>query len=213
MINAKNHQLVIPGQLIGEEIKTCDNCYKEQNKWYSSVLGIVSIDKDNNVNIKSVRGFYVPKEGDYVIGEIKSILPSFWIVSLGAYSAKLTQQNYPFKREAIKEGTFVRGKIINADLEDAEISLRCNECGLLLGGTIIYFDPSKMSKVIGNKGETIEKIKNLSKCEITYGYNGILWIRGPIEGIAKTIRILNTIELYCYSPKLQEVLEKELYVH
>jgi exosome complex RNA-binding protein Rrp4 len=210
----KPFELVVPGQLLGEDIKGGENCYKEGNRWFSSVLGFVINNKETEtIDIKPVRGVYIPKEGDYVIAEVKATQPNFWIVSLGAYAAKLSQLNFPFKKEAVKEGVFIRGKIINADLSNVEITAKCNECGVLSGGVTVWFDPSKMAKVIGTKGETMEKIKEVSKCEIAYGYNGIIWIRGHTEGIAKVIKILELIELYYYSPKLYELLEKELYVH
>jgi exosome complex component RRP4 len=50
--------------------------------------------------------------------------------------------------------------------------------GKLGRGIIMQINPNKVPRIIGKEGSMISLIKDETKCRITVGQNGIIWIGG-----------------------------------
>jgi len=83
--------IVIPGEALAEGMDYLpgDNTYREGEKIYSKVLGLVGL-SGRVIKITPLSGPYVPKYGDKIIGKVIDIAMTGWRVSTGtAYSAML----------------------------------------------------------------------------------------------------------------------------
>jgi len=72
MFNVKEREFVVPGQLLGDDIKEGSGCFCEDGKVYSSLYGLTKID-GKKITVIPLSGQYVPQRGDVVIGVIKDI--------------------------------------------------------------------------------------------------------------------------------------------
>jgi len=63
------------------------------------------------------------------------------------------------------------------------IDLTMKEPGLrkITGGRIIKINSQKVPRVIGKEGSMVSLIKNKTRCEISIGQNGLVWVKGTPE--------------------------------
>src|SRR3989338_8111308 len=90
-ITVQEKDIVIPGQLLAEgmDFLPGENTYREQEKIYSKVLGLVSL-QGHVLKITALAGPYSVKVGDKIIGKVFDIAMSGWRLETGtAYSALL----------------------------------------------------------------------------------------------------------------------------
>ena len=135
------------------------------------------------IQVKSLKGKYVPRPGDLVIGKIAEVGLTSWIVDIGSpYSAILSANNATEKRfDPVKDdarsifrlGDIILTKIVSFD-RTRDPSLITNERGLgkLRGGRLIEIEATHIPRVIGKKGTMINMIKRLTRTQIITGQNG-----------------------------------------
>lgn len=193
--------VVVPGDRIG---KNDNYSYKIEDEEHASILAF-----ETPEGLKPINGPYMPKEGDLVIAKVVAAQPLFWIASFNGYDAKLSSSNV-IKGVTIDEGTYIRAKIISTK-GGIELSMKFKETGILNGGTLVYVG-NKINKFIERNEEVLNKIREVSGCEITYGMNGYIWIRGKEEGVREALKWIADIDNYYYSSKLKEVINKLRYV-
>ncbi len=125
---------------------------------------------------------YIPKPGDIVVGRViaekKNVAYIIDIFSYYALSAMIKTINIE-----LKIGDFVLGTISqNDNLEDIRV----------IKNALIYRVPtSKLSRIVGTKGQMIKLIGQLSKSKLGVGRNGVVWIEGG--EISKAINIIDDI--------------------
>ena len=118
-------QLVTPGEVLAEgEYLPGENTYMEQNKIYSSRIGLVDTD-NKKVNVVALRAFYVPKMGDIIIGTVVEVGFNGWTVDIKApYTALLRASDVlsrPFKPQndelsaVLNAGDLIVAKIASYD--------------------------------------------------------------------------------------------------
>ncbi|MCZ7362023.1 MAG: S1 RNA-binding domain-containing protein, partial [Candidatus Methanoperedens sp.] len=92
-------KLVIPGDFLSDEEKLADEgTYVENGKVFSSVLGIASI-KDR-IRVVPFAGKYIPRSGDLIVGVVKEISFSNWIVDIRSpYDGLLHISEFPRRIE------------------------------------------------------------------------------------------------------------------
>ncbi|MFH1376730.1 MAG: exosome complex RNA-binding protein Rrp4 [Candidatus Woesearchaeota archaeon] len=186
----KERELVVPGQEIAEGIDYLpgDGSYREENKLISLRLGLFNLD-GRLTKIIPLRGKYIPKSNDMVIGRIKDVGISNWRINIGwAFDATL------FLKEGSKDyipngadlgkyydiGEVIVAKITNVFSSKAiDLSMKAPGCRKLTGGRVIEVEPSKVPRIIGKQGSMISMIKDATECYITVGQNGLVWISGP----------------------------------
>lgn len=126
---------------------------------------------------------YIPKAGDIVIGKViaekKNVAYIIDIFSYYALSAMVRSTN-----TELKVGDFVLGTISqNAEnMEDIRV----------IKNIVLYrVPPSKLSRIVGTKGQMIKLIAELSGSKLGVGRNGVVWIEGG--NLSKAISIVNDI--------------------
>jgi exosome complex component RRP4 len=82
----------------------------------------------------------------------------------------------------------------------------------LKGGRIINVSSNKVPRIVGKQGSMVSMIKDATKCNITVGQNGLIWINGPPEGELLAVKSIRKIEeeshLSGLTDKIKEFLEK-----
>lgn len=194
----KNRDLVVPGTLLAQgPFKNGRGTFKEGNRVYSTVVGLVEV-RNDFIRVIPLEGPYIPEVGDNVIGKIIDVRFSNWTVDIGApYQAGLRVQDaVEEKIDLVKTDLrkiFDIGDIIYARVkafnEVNQIDLTTRGMpfngGPLRGGQIVEITPSKVPRLIGKGGSMINMIKRLTNTRIIVGQNGWVWVHGKKEELEK----------------------------
>lgn len=186
MLYAKNRELAVPGMLLAEGDYIDENgTHKEHGKVYASVVGIVYIDR-RKVRVVALKGKYIPKQGDSVIGIISDERFNGWKVDINSpYEADLNQKDiYLSRYQSLKVGDLVYARIVRIT-EIFETSLYAKRpYGRLDNGILIEIQSARVPRLIGRKGSMIKMINEKTGSIITVGQNGLVWIRGGDKELA-----------------------------
>ncbi|KYK33652.1 MAG: KH domain-containing protein [Theionarchaea archaeon] len=186
MLYAKNRELAVPGMLLAEgDYIDEDGTHKEHGKVYASVVGIVYIDR-RKVRVVALKGKYIPKQGDSVIGIISDERFNGWKVDINSpYEADLNQKDiYLSRYQSLKVGDLVYARIVRIT-EIFETSLYAKRpYGRLDNGILIEIQSARVPRLIGRKGSMIKMINEKTGSIITVGQNGLVWIRGGDKELA-----------------------------
>lgn len=215
----KTREILLPGEAVDERKgrKLGTGVYLEGDKVFSKVLGISRID-DNEISVIALSGVYIPKVGDRIIGTIKEVGISGWIVDINSpYEAFLPLS------EAVEEFVDTRADIsryFNVDdvifckisrvtkNKTVQVSMDDMSARKLYDGVIIKVTPTKIPRIIGKEGSMVNLIKTKTNCTITTGQNGLVWIKG--ENKTKAIETVLKIEEESHTVGLTEKIEKML---
>jgi len=192
----QNRKMVTPGEVIAEgEYTIGQNTYRDEKKIFSKVIGLVTV-KENHISVVSLKGKYLPRVGDLVIGKVIDASLSTWIVDiLSPYpgvlrpSSSLDRRFDPVKdqtRKIFDVGDIIVAKVFSFDrTRDPVLTLRDNSrsqstpyLGKLNGGRIVDVSPSKIPRLIGRRGSMISTIKQYTNCRMIVGQNGRVWFKG-----------------------------------
>ena len=197
-IFVQNRELVVPGTLLAQgPFKNGRGTFKEGNRIYSTVVGLVDI-RNDFIRVIPLEGPYIPEVGDNVIGKIIDVKFSSWTVDIGApYQATLRVQDaVEEKIDLLKTDLrkiFDIGDIIYAKVkafnEVNQIDLTTKGMpfngGPLKGGQIVKITPSKVPRLIGKGGSMINLIKKMTQTRIIVGQNGWVWVSGRKEELER----------------------------
>jgi exosome complex component RRP4 len=199
-------QIVTPGDLLAEgEYLAGENTYVENKVIYSSRLGLVEYD-NKKVNVVALKGFYIPRIGDLVIGTVTEVGFNGWTIDINApYKAFLRPSDVlsrPFKpqkdelSQVLNVGDLIVAKIISYDRShDPQLTVAEPGLGKITRGQILKITPTKIPRVIGKKGSMITMIKEETGCQIILGLNGIVLITGKtLEGEQAALVAIRRIE-------------------
>ncbi len=201
----ERRQLVTPGDLLAEgDYIAGENTYKEGNRIYSQKLGLVDFD-DKKVFVVPLRGRYIPKVGDIVVGQVTDVSLNGWSVDINSpYKAVLsvpdvTGKSFSPKLDSLTKilgvGEVVVGKITAFDrTRDPTLTIKGAGLGKVGDGLIVNLTPTKVPRLIGRKGSMINILKRETGCEIIVGQNGRILIRGrdskKVELVVEAIRMI-----------------------
>ena len=218
----QTREIVVPGDVLDSSgMKPGDNAYVLDGKVRASVMGVRNV-YQNTVGVIPLRGCYMPKSGDTVLGVIVDIGPSNWLVNIGApYPAPLHVNEVPWKVEFgdtssyLTIGNVVLLKVLSVD-ESKKIQVTMKDSGLrrIEGGRLVKISHTKVSRVIGKSGSMISMLKNMTDCRITVGQNGVIWVDGDGENADTAVEAIKMIEEKAQSrnltDKVREFIEKRL---
>ena len=202
----ERRQLVAPGDLLAEgEYLAGDNAYKDDGRIYAQRLGLADV-RGKRVSVVALKGPYMPRVGDLVIGRIVDTTLGGWIVDINSpYTANLSVSDVmgkPFSPEMVSLtkilaiGDIIIAKISAFDrTRDPALTIKERGLGKVEGGVVIDLTPTKVPRLIGKKGSMINMIKQLTGCEVIAGQNGKVLIKG---------RNLKMVELAIHSVRMVE---------
>lgn len=218
-------RLVIPGEEVAEgSIILGHGVYRDGEKIYSSILGLLDLN-ENRVRVIPMTGKYLPKVGDYVIGEIiGNPMPTAWKANIHSpYDALLNASDYYSEIEPFSillSKIMPPGKMIYALIREITptkriyITLRAIGTHPLTGGRIINISPAKVPRVIGKKRSMINMIRKLTGCRVLVGQNGLVWIKGELKAENLVEKVIMTIESEAHTSgltdRIEEMIEREI---
>lgn len=216
-----SRKVVIPGDFLGKG-RAGRGAYSEGNKVYAKRVGLLD-SKGELLYVIPLSGIYDPKKGDNVIGKIREIGLSKWIVDINSpYQGILPLS------EAVDEFVdltktdlakfFNFNDIIFAEIlmvsrnKVVQLSMKSKRCRKLRGGRIIEVTPAKVPRIIGKNGSMVETIKKYTNTQIVVGQNGLVWIKGEYEDLAA--EAIYEIELRSHikglTDKIKQMLEERV---
>lgn len=210
-------KLVIPGEFLSDDPSLADEgTYVEDNKVFSTVFGIASF--KNHVRVVPLSGKYIPKPGDLIIGVIKEVTYSNWIVDIRSpYDGLLHISEFPRRIENdemskyLKIGDSIMTLVSDVDANmKVELTLNDQRLRPIKEGRIIEVTPSKVPRFIGRSGSMIAMLKNETKCSIFIGQNGRIWITGRDNDMQLAINSLHKIERETHISGLTDRITKFL---
>lgn len=207
----KDRQFILPGQLLGEDVICSANCFREGNKFYSSIHGLVRVD-GKKVNIIPSSGCYVPKPNDVVIGVITIVLTGRWGVDIGTPN-QCTMFGEAVTRNPLDEDLsryYDAGEILSAKIYSVN---EVHECLIdrpfkLEGGLVININPKRIPRVIGRKRSMLNMVKEKTGTKIVVGQNGLVWIKG--DDALYVSSIIKKIEAEAQMPGLTSKISRLL---
>ena len=212
----QTREIVVPGDVLDETgMRPGENAYVLDGKVLASITGVRNVFQ-NTVGVIPLKGCYMPKAGDTVIGVINDIGPSNWMVDINApYPAPLHVSEVPWKVEFgdtskyLGIGNVVILKILSVD-ESRKIQVTMKDSGLrrITGGRVVTIPCSKVSRVIGKSGTMISMLKNMTDCRITVGQNGRIWIDGDDENCDVAAEAIAIIENKAQSGNLTDAVKE-----
>mgnify|MGYP000486368888 CR=1 FL=1 len=204
-LHVERRQLVVPGELLAEgEYLAGDNTYMVEGCIYSQRLGLAEV-KGKKVSVVALKGPYIPKVGDLVVGQVTGVTLGGWMVDINSpYTAILTVADVtgkPFSPETgslskiLSVGDIVVAKVTAFDrTRDPAITVRERGLGKVEGGVIVDLTPTKIPRLIGKRGSMISMVKQLTGCDIVVGQNGKVLIRGRnpkmVELVVEAVRMV-----------------------
>lgn len=219
MINVKDKELVVPGQILAEEgYYSGRGTFKDGNTVCSSLMGLVSL-RNKKISVIPLKSKYVPKKGDVVIGEIDDVRFSMWGVDINSPYSGILPASEVFGREKkelkkvfdIGDVLFLR--VVDVDeVKKVKLGLKGRGMGKFRGGILVDITPTKVPRLIGKKGSMINMIKDKTKCKIVVGQNGLVWVKGEKEMEQITKNIINLIEAEAHTAGLTNRIRDKLYL-
>ncbi|MGA2677140.1 MAG: exosome complex RNA-binding protein Rrp4 [Methanobacterium sp.] len=211
MIFVEDKEIVIPGDILADEdYHAGRGTFKENNKITSSLVGLVAV-RDKNISVIPLQSKYIPKRGDVVIGEITDIRFSMWNLDINSpYSGFLPASDVFGKEKrdlskAFNVGDVLFLRVVDVDeVKKVKLGLKGRGLGKFRGGILINITPTKVPRLIGKKGSMINMIKDETKCEVTVGQNGVVWVKGKPDMERVAEQVINMIEEQAHTSGLTD---------
>ncbi len=189
-IHAERKQLVAPGELLAEgPYFAGENTYREGSKIFSSRIGFADV-IGNKLIVVPIKGAYIPRIDDIVIGRVTDIGMSGWQVDICApYPALLPVSETPMHRgrEGGRRdlghihgvGDLVIAQVIAFDrTRDPLLTTKGRDLGKITSGRVARISPAKIPRIIGKKGSMITMLKKETETDIIPGQNGVILAMG-----------------------------------
>jgi exosome complex component RRP4 len=216
-MDKEGRQIVVPGETIvkGNEFLPGDNVYRDGEEVVAKRFGIVEV-SEKHVRVIPVSGAYYPRRGNTIIGTVVDVTFNGWLIDFGgvqnAFLPVAEVPRYINKnelREYLDFGESVIVKVWDVKSRGVDVSMKMRGYGKLEGGLIISVNPNKVPRIIGKEGSMVRLIKSATRCEITVGQNGKVWISGnSVEEELATKKMIEFIVENATVNGLTEKVEK-----
>ena len=221
MVNDK--EISVPGETlaVGMDVLPGSGTYREGEKVIANRLGLVMIE-GRTIKLIPLAGKYIPKTGDTVICKVIDVGFNGWRLDTNsAYSAMLSMKDAT--SEFIQRGAnltqyydlgdYIVCKIVNVTSQKLiDVTMKGPGLRKLKGGRIIEVDSNKVPRIIGKQGSMVMMIKDATRCNISVGQNGLIWIDGDPINELLAIQTIRKIEKESHmsglTDKIKEFLEK-----
>lgn len=222
-IIVQDKSISVPGETlaVGMDMLPGSGTYREGEAIKAGRLGLAMID-GRTIKLIPLSGRYIPKTGDTIICKVIDVSFSGWRLDTNsAYSAMMSMKDATSEfiarganlTQYYDLGDYVVCKIINVTSQKLiDVTMKGPGLRKLRGGRIIEVDPNKVPRIIGKQGSMVVMIKDATKCNISVGQNGLIWIDGEPMNELLAIQTIRKIEreshLSGLTDKIKEFLEK-----
>ena len=224
-ILVKDKYIAVPGETlaIGLDILPGNGTYRDSEKIIANRLGLVAID-ERAIKLIPLSGRYIPKTGDTIICKVIDVSFNGWRLDTNsAYSAMLSLKeatsDFIARGANLTQyydlGDYIVCGIINVTSQKlVDVTTKGPGLRKLKGGRIIEVDSNKVPRIVGKQGSMVIMIKEATKCNITVGQNGLIWIDGEPINELLAIQAIRKIEkeshLSGLTDKIKEFLDKQV---
>ena len=224
-IVVKDKDIAVPGETlaIGLDILPGNGTYRDSEKIIANRLGLVAID-ERAIKLIPLSGRYIPKTGDTIICKVIDVSFNGWRLDTNsAYSAMLSLKeatsDFIARGANLTQyydlGDYIVCGIINVTSQKlVDVTTKGPGLRKLKGGRIIEVDSNKVPRIVGKQGSMVIMIKEATKCNITVGQNGLIWIDGEPINELLAIQAIRKIEkeshLSGLTDKIKEFLDKQV---
>jgi exosome complex component RRP4 len=202
--------VVLPGEEISlNGASAGPGTYTEGGRVFASLVGL-KIVHGGVVSVVPLSGVYSAHQGDTVIGNCIDTGPSNWTLDIKtSQPCSLHVNDVPWKVDFgdtsryVAVGESVLCRVLKVDeLKRVFITLSGPGLRKLEGGQVIEVPHSKVSRIAGRKGETLEKLKKWTNCRIVPAANGRVWVDGDPADIKIAVEAIRLIEREADAPDL-----------
>jgi exosome complex component RRP4 len=181
-----DRKIVIPGETIakGDDFLPGEGTEKRDKEIIALRYGLAE-EANKLVKVIPLSGIYIPRRGNVVIGKVENITFNGWVIDIAAgESAFLSLMEVPrfVNKDGLDEvmdiGDMAVAKIWAINKRGIDLSIKSRGLGKIDDGIILNINPNKVPRIIGKEGSMIKIIKDETKCNITVGQNGLIWIKG-----------------------------------
>ncbi len=181
-----DREIVIPGEVVakGGDYLPGEGTMKKGDEIVAIKFGL-SEEQNNLIKVIPLSGVYQPRRGNIVIGKVENMTFNGWLIDIGTsgngflpVSEVPRYVNKNDLAEVLDFGDMVVAQISEVNKRGTDLTIRSRGFGRLDKGIIIEINPNKVPRVIGKEGSMISLIKDETKCRITVGQNGLIWIDG-----------------------------------
>lgn len=196
-----DRKVVVPGDLLSEDAKRSgEGTFVKDGNVYSLLYGLANY--RDKINVIPLAGKYTPTAGDNVIGVVKDITFSNWIVDINSpYDGLLHISEFPRRIESDEMSKYLRiGSSIMARVKDVdptmkvELTLNDRKLGPIRTGQVVEISHTRVPRLIGKGGSMISMLKKEVKCSIFVGQNGRIWINGSADDTDLALKTIALIE-------------------
>ena len=179
-------KVVIPGEILakGNDYLPGDGTEKRGEEIVALRYGLAE-ESNRLVKVIPLSGVYSPRRGNVVIGKVELITFNGWVIDIDvAENAFLSLTEVPkfVNKDGLDEvmdiGDMAVVKISAINKRGIDVTIKSRGLGKIDEGLIICVNPNKVPRIIGKEGSMINLIKDETKCNITVGQNGLIWIKG-----------------------------------
>jgi len=196
-----DRKVVVPGDLLSEDAKRSgEGTYVKNGSVYSLLYGLANF--RDKINVIPLAGKYIPGPGDNVIGVVKDITFSNWIVDINSpYDGLLHISEFPNRIESdemskhLRIGSSIMTRVADVDpTMKVELTLNDKKLGQIKAGQVIEISHTRVPRLIGKGGSMISMLKKEVNCNIFVGQNGRIWIHGGAEDMDLALKTITLIE-------------------
>ncbi|RLE70795.1 MAG: RNA-binding protein [Thermoprotei archaeon] len=209
-------QVVVPGELVAEgKCEILGPHFSHNRRHYAKVLSVAVVEKAKRLRLIPLKKSYVPVEGDVVIGKVVDIGPTAWVVDINSPYTALLQVSEVFPRPTMLQrdlsrilnvGDLIIAKILSFDFtHDPLLTIKESKLGKVGKGLLVEVPPSRVSRIIGRRGQVVNTIKETLKVEVVVGRNGrVLVVGRESENEAIAVYVIKRLceEAYLKNPVL-----------
>ncbi|MCS7104524.1 MAG: exosome complex RNA-binding protein Rrp4 [Thermofilaceae archaeon] len=216
-IHVSGGQVIVPGEFVAEgSCEVMGPHIISGKRYYAKVLSVAVIEKPKRVRLIPLKRRYIPTEGDLVVGKIIDVGPTYWLVDINSPYTAFLQVSEVFPRPAPKErdlseifqvGDLVAAKVLSFDFShDPLLTVKESKLGKIEKGLLVEVASSRVSRVIGKKGQVIDYLRSILNVELIVGRNGRVVVMGSEperEALAAYV-----VQRLCAEPYVADPLEE-----
>ncbi|MGA2971635.1 MAG: exosome complex RNA-binding protein Rrp4 [Candidatus Bathyarchaeia archaeon] len=189
-IHAERKKLVEPGELLAEgPYFPGENTYRDGTKIFSSRVGLAEV-IGNKLIVVPIKGAYIPRLDDIVVGRVTDIGMSGWQVDIDSpYPAMLPASETPLQHgrdngrrdlgHIYGVGDLMIAQVIAFDrTRDPLLTTKGRGLGKVTTGHVARITPAKIPRIIGKQGSMITMLKKETQTDIIPGQNGVILVIG-----------------------------------
>ncbi len=216
---AQEKSIVVPGEVLAEgmDYLPVGGAFREGEKIIAHQVGIVNVD-GRLIKVIPLRGKYLPKKGDVVIGKVMDMTFSNWFVDIDcpSWAALSIKDATEFVERGAdlsqfySFGDFVVARIANVTRSAIDLTMRGPGLRKLGSGRIMRVTSSKVPRIIGREGSMISLIKEKTGCRIVVGQNGLVWIQGEPQNELAAVEALDFVNHNSHQEGLTDMVAQFL---